>query len=240
MQNPIRACEKSLGALALWLRAQRERAGLTYAEMADATGRNATTLARAAEGRNVPTSATVRAYATACAADVGEAEKLWKKARAAAVAARGGKMELVRPEYIRDFADIHAAMVELRRRCGQPSLRELDLKAGGMGLLPPSTVSLILRRKARPPRALFLHFVVACDVTRVSVWADAWDRANGKQTRVLKHAKAILQELRPESCPRCQAHLFKGNYIPGECLICASGKIEENGMGILDMFAKNN
>ncbi len=75
-------CGKTLQALATWLRAGREAAGLTYAELAARTEYSPDTLSRAVSGRSVPRNLkVVLAYAEACGLSGKEAEGLWKKAR---------------------------------------------------------------------------------------------------------------------------------------------------------------
>lgn len=84
--------------------------------------------------------------------------------------------------------DLWHAMVHLRLKVGRPSLRELERRAGGLGRLPRSTLSLVLRGLARPSREFLEHFVRACEVppSEVKNWLDAWDRVNSsRQTSVL-------------------------------------------------------
>ncbi|MBT1187833.1 helix-turn-helix domain-containing protein [Streptomyces sp. CJ_13] len=193
----VRACEKSLEALALWLCAQRERAGLTYAQMAQKVDRDAASLSRADKGQRVPSRGTLVAYVEACGADLAEATRLWKEARAAAAVPRGEKQRMLRPEVVGNFAGIHEAMLEFRRTGGQPSLRALHARARKAGsVLPPTTVSRVLRGLACPPKQLFLTFMKACGVygAHVHLWAEAWDRANKQRTRTIRRAAAILME----------------------------------------------
>ncbi|MFJ9855507.1 multiprotein-bridging factor 1 family protein [Streptomyces sp. NPDC101150] len=82
--KPLADCEESLKHLALWLRAQRQRAGLTYAQLAEQTDYHATTLQRAADGQRVPAAPVVRAYAKARRASEQEAQQLHRKAMATA------------------------------------------------------------------------------------------------------------------------------------------------------------
>lgn len=83
--------------LAHELRELRKEAGLTYREMAQASGRGASTLSRAAAGEQLPAWPVVRAYVEACRGDVGVWEERWRAAleedAAAAVADQDGEGE---------------------------------------------------------------------------------------------------------------------------------------------------
>ncbi|MGW2987546.1 helix-turn-helix domain-containing protein [Streptomyces goshikiensis] len=84
-ENAVAASTRQMEALALWLRAQRQREALTYAAMAQRInyGFTASMLSRAAGGKTVPTRQLVEAFARGCQADPVEARRLWKAARAA-------------------------------------------------------------------------------------------------------------------------------------------------------------
>ncbi|WP_331748911.1 DNA sulfur modification protein DndB [Streptomyces chartreusis] len=175
-----------LAALAVWLRAQRQRAGLTYQQMAQRTGYAHSTLSRAAGGSRIPRLRVAEAYARACRADLAEVRRLWRRARQSCVQAFPGGMPIagVRPEYVSDFAGLHAAMITLRRSIGVPSLRELTRRAGEHGELPHSTLHRVVSQQAIPSRRHVVAFVKACGVsgTAVQEWTAAWDRASGLRT----------------------------------------------------------
>ncbi|MEV0368391.1 DNA sulfur modification protein DndB [Streptomyces sp. NPDC050636] len=179
--------DAALRSLALWLRAQRQRADLTYQQMAEVTEYTHSTLSRAANGRRVPRLEVVDAYARACDADVSEARRLWRKARQASVHALPGAPDTaaMRPEYVSNFAELHTAMTGVHRSAGMPSLRELARRAGNHGELPRSTLHSILRQQAIPSRQHLLAFVKACGVSGQATqeWASAWDRASRRHTR---------------------------------------------------------
>ncbi|MFI5534725.1 helix-turn-helix domain-containing protein [Kitasatospora sp. NPDC051853] len=197
-ESAVTASTKELEALALWLRAQRERLQLTYAVMATKTDYSDSMLSRAASGTTVPSEEIVEQYAKACDADVAHAKKLWKAARWAeqdrrrqervengyeGVITRLDNQLAVRPELISDFAQLRRAMVELRAKGGQPSLALLQEKAGlteaGRHQLPKSTLSAVLRGEALPNRRHVVAFVRAMGVTasRAARWEKAWERA---------------------------------------------------------------
>ncbi|WP_307348352.1 helix-turn-helix domain-containing protein [Kitasatospora herbaricolor] len=191
-----RQCE----TLALWLREQRQRAGLTYTAMAARTSYTPSMLSRAASGRSVPSLSLVEAFTKACDGDLAKARKLWKGARWAHAkrrrterrAARAefhdltvayDRLLLVHPGMIEDYRQLVRAMVELRARSGQPSLLERQDKAGrtegGGRRLPKSSLSAILRGEALPRRGHVIAFAEALGASRgaVAEWERAWERA---------------------------------------------------------------
>ncbi|MFE3074243.1 helix-turn-helix domain-containing protein [Streptomyces sp. NPDC059247] len=204
-ENAVAAGTRQSEALALWLRAQRERQGVTYAAMAKLTGHQftASALSRGAGGR-VPSRRLVLAYATACAADTGEAMRLWKAARRAEEERRrraGVSPEfrdlavslrsvMTHPDLIDTFGKLHDVMVEMRAREGQPSLSTLQTAAGRTSdgqrhRLPKSSLSVILRGEAVPSRAHLTAFMEALNVSPGNVrrWQQVWDRLTESSAR---------------------------------------------------------
>ncbi|MFG2386945.1 helix-turn-helix domain-containing protein [Streptomyces avermitilis] len=183
-ENPIGQCGRSLHALAAWLRAGREAAGLSYEQLAARTEFSADTLARAASGRSVPRNLqVVLAYAQACGLPVREAEKYWKLARrdeARALSVLSGRRGGVHISVVKDFADLHSAIIELYQNAGRPPLRNLDARIGGLGRLPHSTAGRVLKGKSTPSRLFVLAFAEAFGVRRSDLpeWGKAWDRAD--------------------------------------------------------------
>lgn len=201
-ENAVVAETRALEVLALWLRAQRRRPGgatLTYAAMAQNIDYEVTAsmLSRAASGCSVPTWRVVEAYARACGADVTEARRLWKAARAAEQERRRQRSPeyadlavkldkaLSHPRFIESPGQLRRAMVQLRAHEGQPSLAELQKRAGktpdGRHRLPKSSLSAVLRGEAIPTRGHVTAFTQALGLLRrrVSEWERAWDRVVG-------------------------------------------------------------
>ncbi|MFJ9703432.1 helix-turn-helix domain-containing protein [Streptomyces fradiae] len=201
-ENAVAAETRALETLALWLRAQRQRPGgapLTYAAMAEKIEYEVTAsmLSRAASGRTIPTRRVVEAYARACGADLTEARRLWKAARAAEQERRRQRSAeyadlavkldkaLSHPRFIESEGQLRRAMVQLRAHEGQPSLAELQEWAGktpeGRHRLPKSSLSAVFRGEAVPTRGLVTAFTEALGLSRrrVSEWERAWDRVVG-------------------------------------------------------------
>ncbi|MFE7430060.1 helix-turn-helix domain-containing protein [Streptomyces sp. NPDC057545] len=204
-ENAVAADTRQSEALALWLRAQRERRGVTYAAMAKMTGHQftASALSRGANGK-VPSRRLVLAYTAACDADTREAIRLWKAARRAEEERRRRagispefrdlavslRSVMTHPDLIDSFAKLHDVMVEMRAREGQPSLSDLQTAAGRTPdgqrhRLPKSSLSVILRGEAVPSRAHLTAFMEALNVSPNNVrrWQQVWDRLTDSTTR---------------------------------------------------------
>ncbi|MBO8189186.1 helix-turn-helix domain-containing protein [Streptomyces spirodelae] len=177
--GPLCTENDSVADLARWLREQRQRAQLSYEEMAALTPFSASTLSRAAKGHGVPRQAVVEAYARACDADVRRARNLWRMARREVLQEGPPAFRAFRPEIVSTFADLHTAMLALRQWSGSPSLKELEVRAGDNGELPHSTLHRVLRGESLPHRHHVLAFVRACGESGAAAqqWAAAWDRA---------------------------------------------------------------
>ncbi|MER5852895.1 helix-turn-helix transcriptional regulator [Streptomyces sp. NPDC002012] len=224
-ENAVAAATRQSEALALWLRAQRDRQGLNYAAMARVIEYEftASMLSRAASGRTVPSRKAVEAYARACNADLGEARRLWKAARSAEQSRRGRELTpdgfqdlaaklgraLAHPEVIEDYGQLRRAMVQLRAREGQPSLGELQERAGRMpdGVhhrLPKSSLSAILRGESVPLRRHVTAFAEAMGASRrkVAEWERAWDRVSGRdEPQAVMPARPALVDPQPAHGP---------------------------------------
>ncbi|MFB7918879.1 helix-turn-helix domain-containing protein [Streptomyces sp. NPDC056061] len=148
-ENAVAAGTQQSEALALWLRAQRERRGVTYAAMAKLTDHEftASALSRGANGK-VPSRRLVLAYATACEADTREAIRLWKAARRAEEERRRRagispefrdlavslRSVMTHPDLIFSFAKLHDVMVWLRSRSATAFVDEFPPRLAVVGL----------------------------------------------------------------------------------------------------------
>ncbi|WP_097992328.1 helix-turn-helix domain-containing protein [Streptomyces sp. f51] len=201
-ENPVPPCSRSLLALVTWLRSARDTAGLTYRQLAARTEYSADTLARAASGRSVPQNLTVvLAYAAACGLSKKEAERLWKHARrdeARTQSVLSGHRSGVHISVVKDFADLHGAIVDLHHDDGRPPLRSLDARLGGLGRLPHSTVGRVLKGSSTPTRTFVAAFAEACNVRRSELpeWTKAWDRADAdrRSSRLRSRRRPAAQQ----------------------------------------------
>ncbi|SMF85896.1 helix-turn-helix transcriptional regulator [Streptomyces sp. Amel2xC10] len=181
-EKPIITRNRALRDLAEWLRDQRERTGQGYRALSVRAGFHATTLQRAASGESVPKLQTVLSYARACDAPPEEARRLWKRARYEETRrARGGRgLSSPRPEFIRDFVDMSAALHDLYEKAGSPPRRTMEQRAGNFGVLPRSTVHRIVTKQAMPhSKKQFQAYLRACEVPETDWpdWEAAWTRA---------------------------------------------------------------
>lgn len=181
-EKPITTSNKPLRDLAEWLREQRERTRQSYRALSVRAGCHATTLQRVASGATVPKLQAVLSYARACDASPEEARLLWKRARyEQARLARGGRgVPVPRPEFIRDFVDLSAALQDLYEKAGSPALRTMEQRVGGYGVLPRSTAHRIITKQAMPHSLQqFQAYLRACEVPEADRpdWEAAWTRA---------------------------------------------------------------
>jgi transcriptional regulator with XRE-family HTH domain len=181
-EKPLTTSNMALRALQEWLRQMRERTGLGYRALAVRAGCHATTLQRTASGETVPRLQTVLNYARACDASPEEARLLWKQARyeETRLARAGRSQPAPRPQFIRDFAELGAALVELYEKVGSPPLRLMEQRAGGYGALPRSTAHRIVNKQAKPHDIRqFQAYLRACEVPEREWpgWEAAWTRA---------------------------------------------------------------
>ncbi|MEU1133489.1 helix-turn-helix transcriptional regulator [Streptomyces sp. NPDC005900] len=187
-EQPIRAPDPELRALAEWLRTQRRTAGLTHRQMAAESRHafSATTFSRAASGNRVPRLPVVEAYARACGAPVGEARRLWRAARYAEHRRRDPRAEAPAPDRVHDRAELNRALRALYHRAGAMPLGEMERRAGRHGELPHSTVLRMLAGSSTLAADQLMAFLEVCGVTdgaeRIR-WRDAWRRARRHQER---------------------------------------------------------
>jgi transcriptional regulator with XRE-family HTH domain len=185
-ESPVRTSSRTLSELALWLRSQRQTSGLTYAQLAARTGVSSSSLSRATKGERLPSLAVVEAFASGCDADARKAAALWRKARYNSVQRLEHSSDQVpiMPEYIHNFVQLHAAMLELYKKAGSPPLRWLEsTTAGRHGRLARSSVSRVLRGQAIPRKEFLVAFVRACNTNGridTDVWVAAWEQAGQK------------------------------------------------------------
>ena len=174
-----------LAELAGELRHARGRAGMTYEQLAAETGLSAATLRSAAGGTRLPTWKVTRAFAAACNGDQDTLLALWTAACHAAGRRVPGqpRAEPPNPAEAPGATDLVGMLEQLRQWAGEPSLAELNRRAGGHNLLPPSTVHDMLNKQRLPRLELMLPFVRACglDAKQVVTWEKAWRLIKAKE-----------------------------------------------------------
>lgn len=186
-ENAVAPCARAHRNLVDWLREQKAVAGLSYEAMAVLTteqadagyrGCSADTLGRAASGNRVPSLPVVLAYAHACGAEQAEATRLWKRARYEATQTAAARPTRPAPNinYVQNYADLHAALLDLYRKDGARPYRELE-KASRW--LPHSTVSRVIARTTLPSKEFVRAFAAACGIRGQSLtaWEQAFERA---------------------------------------------------------------
>ncbi|MEU9234536.1 helix-turn-helix domain-containing protein [Streptomyces subrutilus] len=167
------------------LRELREFAGLSYDELAAATGLSPATLKRAATGRTVPAEDTAKAFGAACGADLGRLSLLWLAAR---IADRGRLAQLRppgRPQLVSSRREVSAALEYFYEAAGAPSLRRLVELAGGAHLLPVSSAGRIVARQALPAsRQQLTAFLTACGLAgqELDLWGEAFEAITRDKT----------------------------------------------------------
>lgn len=221
-EGPIAKTGQARYALALWLRSQRESAGLSYERLAVGAAYSPDTMRRAASGRRIPTLKVLLAFASACGADLHVAEGLWKSARREA----SGPHREYHVAYVIDFPSLYDAMQSLYRRAGSPSYAELDKRAGGNGRLPKSTLSRFFSKGSVPGMSFTLSFVEACGVRgkeKLELWELAWQRAAGRRDWE-KHQK-VAQQRKAKRLRRKRARVKF--HVFARCLGCYRNELLE-------------
>ncbi|MFD5899291.1 helix-turn-helix domain-containing protein [Streptomyces sp. NPDC060366] len=175
--------ESALGALAVYLRRARARAGLTYGQMEVRCEISIATLARAAGGERLPTKSVAVTYDQVCRGG-GDVHELWEKAHRAERGHRTSVVAAPRLDLVSNRADLGNALVKVHSQLGAPSLRVMEKRAEEKvklhGTLSRSTAHRILTRSALPKSPQQLQaFLNACQVPERdhTMWHSAWRRA---------------------------------------------------------------
>ncbi|MET7718950.1 hypothetical protein [Streptomyces sp. NPDC005407] len=177
-------------ALAAYLTGMLRRAGLTWAELAQATQRSVSTLQRTARPAGaVPPEANVAVFVRGCGHGKEaeqEAFRLWRRAR---IEQRGILPGLDAPplDYARNRGDLLAAAAVAYEKAGAPSLRAVQQRGGGIGkafVLPVTAAWRIVNLRRLPGDVRqFEAFLRGCGVTQKALagWREAWQRVTAAQ-----------------------------------------------------------
>jgi len=184
-----------LSQFAAELRRMRERAGLTYNQLAEKAGLSAATLRAAAGGTRPPTWEVTRAFSDACDGDESTIRPLWEAGRLAAgrTVPAEPPAEPPDPQKEATAADLVDMLKQLRAWAKYPSFGELNRRADGHNLLPPSTVWDMLRSQRLPRLELMVAFARACGLEedQVTAWTTAWESIKEREKAVYRQRSAV-------------------------------------------------
>ena len=164
---------------------RRLRGKRTYRELAAATGLSIATLRTAAAGEHLPTWNVTRDFTAACGGEQATVQRLWEDACAAVGRPVPGCQQaeppVPAPGEVTSAAQLVDMMRRLRAWAGDPSLATLNERSGGF-LLPPSTVSDMLRGQRLPRLMLLSAYVRACglDGDEAAAWERTWAELNDR------------------------------------------------------------
>lgn len=180
-ENPVVRDIAEVGTLADFQREWRLKSGLSYDQLAKATGESATTLRRAASGACVPPRKVLLAAITVCGGPTEHAIYLWKQARYHHRLVDKPRKPGPPADLVHDKFGMRAALVELYEKDGAPTLAEMHKRAGGRhGKLPPSTAHRIANGETVPATlAQFEAYLDAVEVRKPAqrgLWVQAWHR----------------------------------------------------------------
>ncbi|WP_281291168.1 helix-turn-helix domain-containing protein [Streptomyces montanus] len=182
-ENPVVRDIAEVGTLADFQREWRHKAGLSYDQLAKATGESPTTLRRAASGTCVPPRKVLLAAITACGGPTERAIHLWKQARYHQRLVDTPHKPGPPADLVHDKFGMRAALVELYESDGAPTMAEMHKRAGGRhGKLPPSTAHRIANGETVPATlAQFEAYLDAVEVRKPAqrgLWVQAWNRVH--------------------------------------------------------------
>ncbi|MEV8547648.1 hypothetical protein [Streptomyces sp. NPDC051572] len=173
--------------LAQFLTAVHQIYGPNWAELSRRTSLSVSTLQRTARRSGpVPREENVITYLQGITDDpqaVTDAMGLWRRARAE----ERGRLRTLRapaPAYVRNEADLLAALAAAYEKDGAPPLRTLQRRGGNAGgtvsVLPLANASRIINRICLPTdQRQYEAFLTGCNIPEhaLDLWREAWHRA---------------------------------------------------------------
>jgi hypothetical protein len=229
-EQPLDVTAGPLARLAGELR--QLRGTRTYRELAQLTNLSVGTLQAAAKGERLPSLRVAEAFAAACdgPAAVRTVRELWKDA----CAAEGRPVPddppetppVPEPGSVTSGAEFIAMMNQLRAWAGTPSYAELNRRAPGHNLLPPATVSDVLRGQRLPRQLSFvLAFVRACGLNdeQAAAWEQAWSALREREFTPAGSPLAQITPQRPSWTVRALAGREAVRFASRNFLVWLSG-----------------
>ncbi|MDQ8707871.1 helix-turn-helix transcriptional regulator [Streptomyces sp. LHD-70] len=169
--------------LAAWLREQRARTGMTYAQLGERLECNKSTLSRATNGIELPSLELVERFAMACGADVSVGQRLHRKAlRELRIRQLLGKEVPMRPDMVVTPTDLWNALVSVYALSGL-TYRRAEAKAKRLaeqGVLERpisrATFHNFVTRRTPLTRRIMLAVLAVSDVPQEEWmhWESAW------------------------------------------------------------------
>ncbi|MFD8851860.1 helix-turn-helix domain-containing protein [Streptomyces sp. NPDC059604] len=176
-ENPVDYTVGERGALAEQLREIRHNAGLTYDELAAATGLSPATLKRACSGTTTPKAEVVVKIAQACdATKINQVKGQWRRARRAERGLYDKKVGHTRPLLFKTPAELATGLANLYEVAGAPPLRVLHDQ--GKEWLACSSAALITKGKMLPSNeGQLITYLEGCGVpsAKQQKWVVAWN-----------------------------------------------------------------
>ncbi|MEU1087933.1 XRE family transcriptional regulator [Streptomyces sp. NPDC005892] len=171
-----------MSKVARQLNLSRDRAHLSFGQLAEATGYSKSTLHRTFVGKECRWEV-VKAVTLACGDDPSEAESLWSAEHDKILS----RIPVPSPDGINTAAELNSAMRLLLEISGM-SLRQLESR-GKFGSLPKSTVGKVLKERRLPRESLLKSFVRALGQgSQVAAWVEALHRASREESTGIRQS----------------------------------------------------
>ncbi|WP_055534648.1 hypothetical protein [Streptomyces graminilatus] len=185
-------------ALGIYLNSLHWIYGPSWTELSRRTGLSVSTLQRTARKSGpVSREENVIAYVEGITDDprsVADAMRLWRRARIEE-RSRLHSLNAPAPAYVRNEADLLAALAAAYEKDGAPPLRTLQRRAGNAGnevlVLPLANASRIVNRVRLPTdQRQYEAFLTGCGIPdhALGPWLEAWHRARSAQPATTRPA----------------------------------------------------
>ncbi|WP_328410776.1 helix-turn-helix domain-containing protein [Streptomyces violaceus] len=178
--------------LARWLREQRQRTGLTYAQLAERLEVNKSTLSRAVSGTTLPSLKMVEEIARACGADVNAGRRLHRKGlwelrirQMLQGEKRTPRDMVVTPADLWNALVSQYALSGLTYRKAEEKAKRLAAQGVIEQPISRSTFHNFVTRRASPTRTIMFAVLAVSDVPQEEwpQWESAWRIARMENVR---------------------------------------------------------